>query len=67
MDEEADIIKSHFWSCNFFTGNVILALGYHSGKFALLVLYLKPEYFSSVGICVRWLLIMIDDSTGTAN
>ncbi len=31
-----------------------MALGYHTGKFSLLVLYLKPEYFSSYGIFVRW-------------
>jgi hypothetical protein len=32
----------------------MLALGYHTGKFSLLVLYLKLEYFSSNGIFVWW-------------
>jgi len=32
----------------------MLALVYHTGKFSLLALYLKLEYFSSNGIFVRW-------------
>jgi hypothetical protein len=53
------IYLCHFWKCNFFTGNVILALGYHTLKFSLLVLYLKPEYITGIVIFLITVPVMV--------